>query len=257
MPFYQTMIKGYLIDLDGTMFNGNEVIDGAIDFVNRLNQANRPYLFLTNNATRNQSELLEKFERLGFSTSKEHIYTAAMAMADYIKENYKEPNVYVIGTNSFKETISHVAKVTSDKVDLVVMGLDPDISYKKLVDAGVFIQEGAEFLATNPDIKIKSSQGFIAGNGAFVNLVSQVTGVAPTIIGKPEKYILEGALDRLSLTKDEVIMVGDNYDTDIMTGINGGVKTLHVNTGVHSTDYVEQQNPGPDYRIENLFDWQV
>ena len=82
MPLCPTMYKGYLIDLDGTMFNGDEVIEGAVDFINRLNAANIPYLFLTNNATRNRDQLLEKFHRLGFNTTEGHIYTAAMTMAD-------------------------------------------------------------------------------------------------------------------------------------------------------------------------------
>ncbi|CAD2080054.1 putative hydrolase YutF [Jeotgalicoccus meleagridis] len=257
MPLCPTMYKGYLIDLDGTMFNGDEVIEGAVDFINRLNAANIPYLFLTNNATRNRDQLLEKFHRLGFNTTEGHIYTAAMTMADYIDKRHKKANVYVVGTPSFKQTISTVANLADKDVDIVVMGLDPEISYQKLREAGHFIQNGAEFLATNPDIKIKSSEGFIPGNGAFVNLVSQVTGVKPTFVGKPEKYILEGALERLGLNKDEVVLVGDNYDTDILTGINGEVKTIHVNTGVHSTEYVSLQTKKPDHLVENLSEWKI
>ena len=84
-----------------------------------------------------------------------------------------------------------------------------------------------------------------------------MTGVKPTFVGKPEKYILEGALERLGLNKDEVVLVGDNYDTDILTGINGEVKTIHVNTGVHSTEYVSLQTKKPDHLVENLSEWKI
>lgn len=251
------MYKGYLIDLDGTMFNGDAVIDGAREFIDRLNEEKLPYLFLTNNATRSKNELLEKFDVMGFKTSAHHIYTSAMAMAKYIEEHYKAPKVFVIGTDSFKATLEEVAELTDEAVDVVVMGLDPTITYDKIIQACRLIQNGAEFLATNPDQKIKSHFGFSPGNGAFVKLVSDVTGVAPTIIGKPEKYILEGALAELKLHKEDVAMIGDNYDTDILTGINGGVDTIHVNTGVHSTKDVRSRNKVPTHQIDNLNEWHL
>lgn len=251
------MYKGYLIDLDGTMFNGDEVIDGAIEFIERLNKLNVPYLFLTNNATRSKTQLLEKFKHMGFHTTADHIYTSAMAMATYISVNYESPTAYVIGTESFKETLESVVNLSEDEADIVVMGLDPTNTYDKIIQACRLIQNGADFLATNPDMKIKTDFGFSPGNGAFVKLISEVTGFKPTIIGKPEKYILEGAMAELNLGKDDVAMIGDNYDTDILTGINGGVDTIHVNTGVHSTEYVKKRESTPTHLLENLNDWQL
>src|SRR5699024_4216802 len=119
MPLCTTMYKSYLIELDETMCKDNEVIQVALDFINRLNAANIPYLLLTNNATRNRDQLLEKFQRLGFNTTEGHIYTAAMTMADYIDKRHKKANVYVVGTPSFKQTISTVANLADKDVDIV------------------------------------------------------------------------------------------------------------------------------------------
>lgn len=253
------MYKGYLIDLDGTMFNGDAVIDGAVDFIDRLNTRGIPYLFLTNNATRRPSEILKKFEGMGFTTTEDHIYTSAAAMKVYLTSEFNVPSVYLIGTDSFRETLTEdgSVKLSDTSPDAVVMGLDTSITFDRIVTACRLIQEGARFLATNPDIKIKTDFGFSPGNGSFVKLVSEVTGVEPLITGKPNKYILKGALERLNMLPADVAMVGDNYDTDIMTGISGGLDTIHVGTGVHSKDEVMNREEPPVHAVATLFDWQL
>lgn len=253
------MYKGYLIDLDGTMFNGDEVIEGAIDFIDRLNDSCIPYLFLTNNATRQPQEILKKFENMGFKTTVSHIYTSALAMKDYLEQEYNSPSVYLVGTDSFRKTLIDGSRITVNEteVDAVVMGLDTSVTYDKIIAACRLIQQGAQFLATNPDIKIKSSFGFSPGNGSFVKLVSEVTGVKPTIIGKPNHYILDGALSLLNMPANDVAMIGDNYDTDILTGINGGLNTIHVSTGVHSAEEVLKREVAPTYLVNNLDEWKL
>lgn len=253
------MYKGYLIDLDGTMFNGDEVIDGAIDFIDRLNVSDIPYLFLTNNATRHPREILTKFERMGFKTEESRIYTSALAMRAYLEKEFNAPSIYLIGTDSFRETLTTGGQITASEaeVDAVVMGLDTGITYDKIITACRLIQQGALFLATNPDMKIKSAFGFSPGNGAFVKLISEVTGVAPTIIGKPNRYILDGALEKLNMDKSDVAVVGDNYDTDILTGINGGLDTIHVSTGVHLAEEVLTREIPPTHLIDTLYEWKL
>lgn len=253
------MYKGYLIDLDGTMFNGDGVIEGAVNFIDRLNKADIPYLFLTNNATRQPAEILEKFESMGFTTAEKHIYTSAAAMKSYLEGAFDTPSVYVIGTESFKKTLTDNGTIVLNEhaPDAVVMGLDTSITFDKILTACRLIQKGAQFLATNPDIKIKTAYGFSPGNGSFVKLVSEVTGVSPVITGKPNHYILTGALARLNMLKEEVAMIGDNYDTDIMAGINGGIDTIHVGTGVHSKPEVMSKRVPPVHTIDTLDEWQL
>lgn len=252
------MYKGYLIDLDGTMYNGTAVIDGAVDFIDRLNKESIPYVFLTNNATKTQVEAAQKLLDMGFDIHPETLYTSAMATAAYLSETAPGASIYVIGSDSLKETLEASGlTLTEDDADYVVMGLDPDINYGKLSKAALMINSGSTFIATNPDRKFPTEKGFVPGNGSLVSVLVSATDVEPVIIGKPEGIILEAAVAALDLPKEKVLMVGDNYDTDILTGINGGVDTLHVNTGVTSREEVEGKIHRPTYMIDNLKEWSV
>lgn len=252
------MYKGYLIDLDGTMYNGSAVIDGAIDFIDRLNKESIPYVFLTNNATKTQLEAAQKLLDMGFDIHPETLYTSAMATAAYLRETDPGATVYVIGSDSLKETLEAAGlRLAESGADYVVMGLDPKINYEKLSKAALMINAGSKFIATNPDRKFPTEDGFVPGNGSLVSVLVSATDIKPVIIGKPEGIILEAAVASLGLPKDDVLMVGDNYDTDILTGINGGVDTLHVNTGVTSKGEVEQKAHPPTHMIDNLKEWSV
>lgn len=252
------MYKGYLIDLDGTMYNGTAVIDGAVDFIDRLNKECIPYVFLTNNATKTQVEAAQKLLDMGFDIHPETLYTSSMATAAYLKETAPGATVFVIGTDSLKETLEAAGLVLAEAdADYVVMGLDPEINYEKLSKATLMINAGARFIATNPDKKFPTEKGFVPGNGSLVSVVATATDVQPVFIGKPEGIILESAVAALGLPKEDVLMVGDNYDTDILTGINGGVDTLHVNTGVTPKEEVTGKPHRPTYMIDNLNDWSV
>ena len=250
--------RGYLVDLDGTMYSGSALIDGAIDFIDRLNKAQIPYVFLTNNATKTQAEAAQKLIDMGFDIKPETLYTSSMATAAYLKETDPEGRAYVIGTDSLKRTLEDSGvRVTETDADYVVMGLDTDITYEKLSDAALLIGKGARLIATNPDKKFPTERGFVPGAGALISVLTTTTGAEPIVIGKPQGIILDAAVDTLNLPKEEVLLVGDNYDTDILTGINGGVDTLHVNTGVSSREVVEAKEKQPTYMINNLTEWSV
>ncbi|WP_411843575.1 TIGR01457 family HAD-type hydrolase [Salinicoccus sp. HZC-1] len=250
--------KGYLIDLDGTMYNGTAVIDGAVDFIDRLNEAGIPYVFLTNNATKTQAEAAQKLIDMGFHIHPETLYTSAMATAAYLKETDPGATVYAIGSDSLKETLKDAGiTLTEADAEYVVMGLDTEINYEKLSKAALMINNGSKFISTNPDRKFPTEQGLVPGNGALVAVLASATDVEPVVIGKPQGIILESAVASLDLPKEAVLMVGDNYDTDILTGINGGVDTLHVNTGVTSNEEMNSKTHRPTYMINNLKEWSV
>src|SRR5699024_4365516 len=137
--------KGYLVDLDGTMYSGSALIDGAIDFIDRLNKAQIPYVFLTNNATKTQAEAARKLIDMGFDIKPETLYTSSMATAAYLKETDPGGKAYVIGTDSLKRTLEDSGvRVTEADADYVVMGLDTDITYEKLSTAALLIGKGAK-----------------------------------------------------------------------------------------------------------------
>ena len=246
--------KLYLIDLDGTIYNGDKKIKYAKEFVDYLNTNNIDYLFLTNNSTRQPKEVAENLKNFDIDTSEEHVFTSSDATKIYLEgKGYK--NLYVIGESGLKNTLSSFnQKENEDCVDAVVVGLDRKLSYDKLAIATRAILKGAELIGTNPDTLLPTANGFMPSNGGQVKYLEYATSTPATFIGKPSKIIMESAINLFSYGKDEIVMIGDNYDTDIMAGINGGIDTIHVQTGVTSVEDLESKAHKPTYSIKNLFE---
>ena len=246
--------KLYLIDLDGTIYNGDKKIKYAKEFVDYLNTNNIDYLFLTNNSTRQPKEVAEHLKNFDIDTSEEHVFTSSDATKIYLEgKGYK--NLYVIGESGLKNTLSSFnQKENEDCVDAVVVGLDRKLSYDKLTIATRAILKGAELIGTNPDTLLPTANGFMPSNGGQVKYLEYATSTPATFIGKPSKIIMESAINLFSYSKDEIVMIGDNYDTDIMAGINGGIDTIHVQTGVTSVEDLESKAHKPTYSIKNLFE---
>ena len=246
--------KLYLIDLDGTIYNGDKKIKYAKEFVDYLNTNNIDYLFLTNNSTRQPKEVAEHLKNFDIDTSEEHVFTSSDATKIYLEgKGYK--NLYVIGESGLKNTLSSFnQKENEDCVDAVVVGLDRKLSYDKLAIATRAILKGAELIGTNPDTLLPTANGFMPSNGGQVKYLEYTTSTPATFIGKPSKIIMESAINLFSYSKDEIVMIGDNYDTDIMAGINGGIDTIHVQTGVTSVEDLESKAHKPTYSIKNLFE---
>ena len=246
--------KLYLIELDGTIYNGDKKIKYAKEFVDYLNTNNIDYLFLTNNSTRQPKEVAEHLKKFDIDTSEEHVFTSSDATKIYLKgKGYK--NLYVIGESGLKNTLSSFnQKENEDCVDAVVVGLDRKLSYDKLTIATRAILKGAELIGTNPDTLLPTANGFMPSNGGQVKYLEYATSTPATFIGKPSKIIMESAINLFSYGKDEIVMIGDNYDTDIMAGINGGIDTIHVQTGVTSVEDLESKAHKPTYSIKNLFE---
>ena len=246
--------KLYLIDLYGTIYNGDKKIKYAKEFVDYLNTNNIDYLFLTNNSTRQPKEVAEHLKNFDIDTSEEHVFTSSDATKIYLEgKGYK--NLYVIGESGLKNTLSSFnQKENEDCVDAVVVGLDRKLSYDKLTIATRAILKGAELIGTNPDTLLPTANGFMPSNGGQVKYLEYATSTPATFIGKPSKIIMESAINLFSYSKDEIVMIGDNYDTDIMAGINGGIDTIHVQTGVTSVEDLESKAHKPTYSIKNLFE---
>ncbi|MCF6515838.1 TIGR01457 family HAD-type hydrolase [Lactobacillus sp. S2-2] len=253
--------KGYLIDLDGTIYKGKESIDAAKRFIDKLKDKHIPFLFVTNNTTKKAYEVvdfLKKYHNIVVNES--NVYTNAMATADYLAQdaNVEDKSAYVIGEDGLKDAVSKKGfNLFIDNPKYVVIGLDWDVTYEKLTRATLLIQNGAKFIGTNIDTNIPNERGMLPGAGALVDFVKYSTQKNPVIIGKPETLILNKALEKLQLNKDEVIMVGDNYNTDIKAGINFGIDTLIVYTGVSNSSFVDKQLNKPTYEVNSLDTWEV
>ncbi|KUP05294.1 HAD family hydrolase [Bacillus coahuilensis p1.1.43] len=250
--------KGYLIDLDGTMYRGSEVIKEAGEFVGRLKAANIPYLFVTNNSSRRPGQVADKLKKFGIDATEEQVFTTSMATANYIASQKQDASVYIIGEEGIQSAVTEAGlTMVNDNPDYVVVGIDRSISYEKLALGCLGVRNGATFISTNGDIAIPTERGLLPGNGSLTSVITVSTQTQPIFIGKPEPIIMEQALNVLGIPKEDVIMVGDNYDTDIMAGIRSGMDTLLVHTGVTTPEILKDKDVQPTYVIESLEEWDV
>ncbi|MBX9954416.1 TIGR01457 family HAD-type hydrolase [Peribacillus simplex] len=248
--------KGYLIDLDGTMYRGTEQIAEAAGFINDLRERDIPYLFVTNNSSRTPAQVADKLRSIGISTEDDQVFTTSMATANYIAEQKKGASVYVVGEEGIIEALKEKGmKLVEEHPDYLVMGIDRGVNYEKLSKACLAVRNGAVFISTNGDIAIPTERGLLPGNGSLTSVVSVSTQVQPIFIGKPESVIVEQALRVLGVPKEETIMVGDNYDTDILAGINAGIDTLLVHTGVTTKERLKQYKEQPTHVVDTLDLW--
>lgn len=250
--------KGYLIDLDGTMYRGEEKIEAASRFVKELIKKELPYLFVTNNSSRTPKEVADKLVSMDIPATEKHVFTTSMATAQYIEETYGKANIFMIGENGLEEAlINQGLKITDKDVEAVVMGIDRSITYEKLSIACLAVRNGAAFLSTNGDVAIPTEKGLLPGNGSLTSVVRVSTGVEPTFIGKPESIIVDQALEVLGVSRNDTVMVGDNYQTDIMAGMNANMDTLLVHSGVTSKEQLALEDDKPTWSINSLDDWTV
>ena len=251
---------GYMIDLDGTIYRGKEKIPAAKRFIERLQEHDIPFLFVTNNSTQAPIKVVENLaNNFDIHVKEENVYTSALATADYIADLDKDKrSVYVIGEVGLKQAIlDRGFRFEETNPDYVVVGLDYDVTYHKFELATLAIKRGAKFFGTNADTNLPNERGLVPGAGSVIALVECSTQQKATYIGKPETIIMEKALERLGLPKDEVVMVGDNYMTDIKAGINFGIDTMLVYTGVSTRELVRKQEIAPTIELGSLDEWKV
>ena len=251
---------GYMIDLDGTIYRGKEKIPAAKRFIERLQEHDIPFLFVTNNSTQAPIKVVENLaNNFDIYVKEENVYTSALATADYIADlNKDKRSVYVIGEVGLKQAILDKGfRFEETNPDYVVVGLDYDVTYHKFELATLAIKRGAKFIGTNADTNLPNERGLVPGAGSVIALVECSTQQKATYIGKPETIIMEKALERLGLPKDEVVMVGDNYMTDIKAGINFGIDTMLVYTGVSTRELVRKQEIAPTIELGALDEWKV
>lgn len=252
-----THYKGYLIDLDGTIYRGTEKIEEAGAFIEGLVKRKIPYLFVTNNSSRTPEQVAEKLRAFEIEAKDDQVFTTSMATANFIAERKSDSTAYVVGEEGIIAALQAKGiHITDEKPDFVVMGIDRGINYEKLTKACLAVRNGAFFISTNADIALPTERGFLPGNGSITSVVTVSTGVQPVFIGKPESIIVEQALKVLGISKDETIMVGDNYDTDILAGINAGMDTLLVHTGVTTKEHLTKYKVKPTHVLDSLDQWE-
>lgn len=246
--------KTFLLDLDGTMYCGNTLIEGAKVFVDWLLEQKQDFLFLTNNATRTAEQNVAHMEKMGYrGIEGRHFFTSAMASARYVAKQSSLRRVYVIGMDGLKEALETEGfQIVDCDADFVFVGLDKFADYRKYSDALSQLLSGAKLIGTNFDRIIATSEGFDVGNGSIVVMLEYASSQQSPRIGKPYAPILDLALEELQLKKEDVIIVGDNLETDIRLGFEQNVETVLVTTGVHKKEDMERLGIYADHVVDDL-----
>ncbi|MEM7582075.1 MAG: HAD-IIA family hydrolase [Acidobacteriota bacterium] len=251
------MIRALLFDLDGTVYRGREAVPGAIPFIAGLADRGVRHLYVTNRSNRTQQRVCDQLRGYGIACEPEEVLTSAEATAEWIGSG----SAYCIGEIGLTQALERrgVTLVdTPDEAELppppdyVVVGLDRGLTYRKLEVAGRWILAGATFVGTNPDVALNSDYGVSPGAGSVQVALQAMTGVAPTVIGKPEAAMIEIALEHLDLPPGDVVMVGDNLETDIRGGIRAGLRTALVLEGISTRQDVERSDLEPTWIAESF-----
>jgi len=253
--------KGYLIDLDGTVYRGRERIPAAKRFIDRLQASKTDFLLVTNNTTKSPADVAKNLaDNHDIHVSPDNVYTAALATADYVADlaGDGEKTMYVIGELGLKTAmLAKHFQFEETTPRYVIVGLDYDVTYHKFELATLAIKRGAKFIGTNADTNLPNERGLVPGAGSVIAMVERATQQRATYVGKPETIIMEKALKRIGLAKQDCVMVGDNYMTDISAAINFKMDSLLVYTGVSTPELVAQQKIQPTNAIKSLDEWDL
>lgn len=250
----RTYQKTFILDMDGVIYTKSKLIPGAADFVCRLKQKNFKFLFLTNNSYYTAKQLKGRLSEMGINVTEDYFYTSAMATASFLKT--QKPmgcSAYVIGGQGIIEEFEkHNITVTSENPDYVVLAETEAYDYKKIIEATHLIREGAKFIATNPDLTGPTLRGPVPACGALVAPIEKVTGIAPYFLGKPNPTMMYWARKKMGVHSANCFMIGDRMDTDIIGGLESGMTTCLVLTGVTTRKNMTRFPYQPDYIFSNL-----
>ena len=245
---------GYLIDMDGVIYRGGQLIPGADQFVNGLREANIPFLFLTNNSQRTRRDVATRLQRLAIDVTEHHIFTCAMATARFLSQQKPHGTAFVIGEGGLLTALHENGYAIVDKdPDYVVVGEGRTISCEMLETALDMVMDGAKLVATNLDPNCPTRDGLRPGCGATVAMLETASGLKAFSVGKPSPVMLRAA-QGAGLPTDQTVVIGDTMETDILGGVQLNYKTVLVLTGSTRREDLDRFAYRPDLIVESIAD---
>jgi NagD protein len=255
MTSSQRPVRTWLSDMDGVLVHEEEAIPGAADFVKALRDRSRPFLLLTNNSIYTARDLRARLARSGIDVPEESIWTSAMATAQFLDQQRPGGSAYVIGEAGLTTAMHSIGYVLSERdPEYVVLGETRTYSFEAITTAIRLIERGARFIATNPDPTGPSTAGPIPATGSVAALITRATGVQPYFVGKPNPLMMRSALNRIDAHSESTVMVGDRMDTDIVAGLEAGMRTILVLTGSTRPDAVDRFPYRPSFVRDSVAD---
>ncbi|HOV21388.1 MAG TPA: HAD-IIA family hydrolase [bacterium] len=245
----------FFIDLDGTVYIGNKIVDGAVDFVNQLYENGKLYFFISNNSSKSKEDYVKKIRRYGINVKEKQIILSTDGLIDFLKSN-EIKNVFTIGTESFKKEIKdNEINPESKNPEFVVLGYDTELTYKKLVKGIYYVNNGVEYIATHCDIVCPTENGPVPDVGTLIETFKLTTKKGPfKIFGKPNKEMIEFKIKELKVDINKVVLIGDRLYTDGVLAKNIGVTYILPLSGETNREMLESSNVLPDLIVEKLGD---
>lgn len=248
------MAKSILSDMDGVIYRGKKIIPGAKEFIDRMNQSGVKFLFLTNNSEQLPLDLLRKLEGMGIhGLTEDNFITSAMATASFLKTQKPGGSVYVVGGGGLVSELYRAGfSITEHEPDYVVVGKTANFNFEMMKKAAILISRGAKFIATNPDTVDPAEEGFEPACGSILASIVTASGKKPYVVGKPNSLMMMIARKKLGAHSSETVMIGDRMDTDIVAGLEAGMTTCLVLSGVSTREIADQFPYRPDHIFENV-----
>ncbi len=247
--------KAFIIDMDGVLVHGSKIIPGADAFIRQLRIERRKFLILTNNPIFTVRDLAHRLQSIGLDIPQKQIFTSALATAIFLQNQRPNGKAFVIGEVGLTEAIHAIGYIMTDKdPDYVVLGETISYNIDQITTAIRLISEGARFIATNPDPSGPSESGLVPACGAMAALIEKASGVSPFFVGKPNALMMRTALNYLGSHSENTVMVGDRMDTDVVSGINSGLDTILVLSGVTKKEDLENYPFLPKYVYNSVAD---
>ncbi len=244
-----------MTDMDGVLVHEGRMIPGADAFVTRLCDTGTPFLVLTNNSIYTPRDLQFRLRSSGIDLPVESIWTSALATAAFLDDQRPQGSAYVVGEAGLTTALHEIGYVLTDNApDYVVLGETRTYSFEAVTTAVRLIRDGARFVATNPDPTGPSSDGVLPATGAVAALMSRATGTDPYYIGKPNPLMMRAALNRLQAHSESTMMIGDRMDTDIVAGLEAGMRTVLVLTGIMQADDIDRYPYRPSRVVSSIAD---
>ena len=240
----------FLFDMDGTLYLGDQLYDFTKELLAKIREKGKRYLFMTNNSSKSVADYVKKLAKLGIEATEEDFITSSQATAYYLKLHHAGARLYVCGTNSLKEELrKNGFEITEnlDEVDLIVMGFDTELTFKKLEDVSKLLltREDIPYIATNPDYVCPTEFGSVPDCGSVCDMIYNATKKRPLVIGKPEPLMPQLAMQQHGYSKEETVGIGDRIYTDIKSGLNAGVTGVLVMSGETTQEILDASEEKP------------
>ncbi|SDR78128.1 NagD protein [Actinopolymorpha singaporensis] len=248
-------VECWLADMDGVLVHEGHPVPGAPEFVSRLRESGKRFLVLTNNSIYTARDLSARLQAVGLDVSEDLIWTSALATATFLADQAPGGSAFVIGEAGLITALHGMGYVLTDRnPDYVVLGETRTYSFSTITTAIRLVERGARFLATNPDTVGPSPEGPLPATGAVAALITKATGVEPYFVGKPNPLMMRSALNRIEAHSESTAMVGDRMDTDVISGIEAGLRTVLVLSGVTRREDIERYPYRPSLVVDSIAD---